>query len=89
MLDMSPVGWIVVGLIAGSLSAVVVRNRTARGCLPNILIGLLGGLLGGFLARQFRFGDPQGFLGAVVVALVGAVIVRLVLGMLEPRPPGR
>lgn len=87
MLDMSLVGWIVVGFIAGSLSAAVVQNRSARGCLPNILIGVLGGLLGGYLARELRFGDPQGFLGAVLVAFVGAVIVRFVLGTLES--PGR
>ena len=84
MLDMSIVGWIVVGFIAGSLSAAVVPNRSARGCVPNILIGVLGGLLGGYLARELRFGDAEGFLGAVVVAFVGAVIVRFVLGSLEP-----
>ena len=84
MLDMSLVGWIVVGLIAGSLSAAVVPNRTARGCVSNILIGVLGGLLGGYLARELRLGDPQGFLGAVAVAFVGAVIVRFILGTLEP-----
>jgi uncharacterized membrane protein YeaQ/YmgE (transglycosylase-associated protein family) len=80
---MSLVGWIVVGLLAGFLSGVVVRNQTARGCLPNVLIGILGGLLGGYLAKQLQFGDPQGFIGAVVVAFVGAVIVRFVLGALE------
>ena len=63
----------------------MVRNQSARGCLPNILIGVLGGLLGGWLARELRFGDPQGFLGAVLVSFVGAVIVRFILGTLEPR----
>lgn len=83
MLSMDLLGWIVVGFLAGWLSAMVVRNRTARGCLPNILVGILGGLLGGWLARELRLGDAQGFLGAVVVAFVGAVIVRAVLGTLE------
>ncbi len=83
MLDMGFVGWIVVGFVAGALSAMVVPTRSARGCLPNILIGVLGGLVGGFLARELRLGDAQGFLGAVVVAFVGAVIVRFVIGLLE------
>ena len=87
MLDMDFIGWIVVGFVAGSLSGAVVRNQSARGCLPNILIGVLGGLLGGYLARQLQLGDPSGFLGAVAVAFVGAVIVRFVLGTLQP--PGR
>jgi uncharacterized membrane protein YeaQ/YmgE (transglycosylase-associated protein family) len=84
VLDMGIIGWIVVGFIAGWLSATVVPSRSARGCLPNILVGVLGGLLGGFLARELRLGDTQGFLGAVLVAFVGAVIVRFVLGSLEP-----
>jgi uncharacterized membrane protein YeaQ/YmgE (transglycosylase-associated protein family) len=34
---------------------------------------------GGFLARELGIGDPSGFLGAIVVAFVGAVIVRFLL----------
>lgn len=40
------IGWIVVGLIAGLLSGIVFGHRTARGCLPNLLIGVLGGDVG-------------------------------------------
>lgn len=76
---MSLVGWIVVGFLAGALSAAVVPGRAARGCLSTVLVGVLGGILGGFLARELEVGDPSGFLGAVVVAFVGAVIVRLLL----------
>lgn len=76
-LDMTVVGWIIVGFLAGALSGAVVPGRSARGCLPNILVGVLGGLLGGYLARELGFGDASGFLGAVVVSFVGAVIVRL------------
>ena len=84
MLDMDLVGWIVVGFIAGGLSALLVPGRAARGCLANILVGVLGGIVGGWLGRQLSFGDPQGFLAAVVVALAGAVIVRLVIEALAP-----
>ena len=79
MLQMDLLGWLVVGFLAGAFSGMVVPGRTARGCLPNILVGVLGGLLGGWIARESRFGDASGFLGAVVVAFVGAVIVRLVI----------
>ena len=85
MLSMDVVGWIVVGFIAGVLSGMIVKGRTARGCLPNVLIGVLGGLLGGWIARQSNLGDTQGFIGAVVVAFVGAVIVRVVLEAVAPR----
>jgi uncharacterized membrane protein YeaQ/YmgE (transglycosylase-associated protein family) len=78
------IGWIVVGFFAGALSGLVVRNRTAGGCLANILIGVLGGIVGGFLARQF-FGtnDVYGWIGAFVVAFIGAVIVRWLLGLVD------
>lgn len=78
-MDLGIVGWIVVGFLAGALSAAVVPGRAARGCLSTILVGVLGGILGGFLARELSLGDPSGFIGAIVVAFVGAVIVRLVL----------
>lgn len=85
MLDMDLLGWIVVGFIAGGLSAMLVPGHAARGCLANILVGVLGGIVGGWLARQLALGDASGFLGAIVVALAGAVIVRLVLEALAPR----
>jgi uncharacterized membrane protein YeaQ/YmgE (transglycosylase-associated protein family) len=86
MPQMDVIGWIVVGFIAGALSGLVVGDRTARGCLPNILIGVLGGLLGGFLARElFDVEQTAGFLSALIVAFVGAVIVRWVLNVAGPR----
>ena len=86
MPQMDVLGWIVVGFIAGALSSVVFRDRTARGCLPNILIGVLGGLLGGWIAREFFDVDQTaGFISAVVVAFVGAVIIRFLLALVTPR----
>ena len=84
--ELSIIGWIIIGFLAGALSGLVVRNRTAGGCLANILIGILGGLVGGFLAKQF-FGENQivGWIGALIVAFIGAVIVRWILGVAGPR----
>jgi uncharacterized membrane protein YeaQ/YmgE (transglycosylase-associated protein family) len=80
------IGWIVIGFLAGALSGLVVRNRTAGGCLANILIGILGGLLGGFLVSNLLHQpDVYGWISAFVVAFVGAVIVRWLLGLVSPR----
>ena len=46
MPQMDLLGWIVVGFIAGGLSGMVFKDRTASGCLPTLLIGILGGFLG-------------------------------------------
>ncbi|MDQ6793914.1 MAG: GlsB/YeaQ/YmgE family stress response membrane protein [Chloroflexota bacterium] len=77
---MDLLGWLLVGLLAGWLSAMVVPGRTARGCLANTVVGILGGVVGGYLAREAHVGDPRGFIGAVVVAFIGAVLVRLIIG---------
>lgn len=83
---LSIIGWIIIGFLAGALSGLVVRNRTAGGCLANILIGVLGGVLGGFLARELlNKEDIYGWISAFIVAFVGAVIVRWLLGLVSPR----
>jgi uncharacterized membrane protein YeaQ/YmgE (transglycosylase-associated protein family) len=79
------IGWLVIGLLAGWLSGLVVPGREARGCLPNLLVGILGGLVGGYLARELGLGDPRGFLGAVIVAFAGAVIVRVIINAVGGR----
>jgi uncharacterized membrane protein YeaQ/YmgE (transglycosylase-associated protein family) len=84
LLDMDIVGWIVVGFIAGAISGALVGGRTARGCLPNVMVGILGGIIGGWLAVQMGFDRVQGFIAAVVVAVFGALVVRLVLNALNP-----
>jgi uncharacterized membrane protein YeaQ/YmgE (transglycosylase-associated protein family) len=85
-LDMTWLGWIVVGLIAGILSGAVVRGRTARGCLGNIVVGIIGGWVGGFIATEFlNFDRVTGFIAAVLVAFVGAVIVRFILEAISGR----
>ncbi len=83
MLDMDFVGWIVVGFIAGAISGALVGGRAARGCLPNIVVGIVGGVVGGWLAREMGFGPAQGFIAAVIVAVFGALAVRLLLNALD------
>lgn len=84
-MDMGPVGWIVIGLIAGSISGWIVGNRSVDGCLPTILIGIVGGVIGGWLSRELGLGQVQGFIGAVVFASLGAILVRILLRALERR----
>ena len=82
---MDILGWIVVGLFAGAISGALVGGRTARGCLPNVIVGIIGGVLGGWLVTAAGMGSTQGFIAALVVAVFGALIIRLVLNALERR----
>ena len=79
--DLGIIGWIVIGFFAGALSGVLVKgDNTPRGCLPNILIGILGGVLGGLIAKAlFSTEAIYGWIGAFVVAFIGALIIRWLL----------
>lgn len=83
MLDMGLLGWIVVGFLAGAISGGLIGGRTARGCLPNIAVGVLGGIVGGWLAKQLGFTEINGFIAAVVVAVLGSIIIRLILNAIS------
>ena len=77
------IGWIFIGLLAGSISGWFVGTRSVQGCLPTIVVGILGGVLGGWLAREINGQPVSGFLGALVFATIGSIIVRLILRSLE------
>ena len=77
-------GWIIVGLIAGALAGFFVPGRERYGCLGTMLIGIAGGFLGGLLWVNLLNQDPAtGWLGALVVATIGAIIVLLILRALR------
>jgi uncharacterized membrane protein YeaQ/YmgE (transglycosylase-associated protein family) len=82
--NMDILGWIVVGLLAGALSSAVVKAGGPEGCLGNTVIGILGGLLGGWFAtEELHMSSTSGFLGALLVAFLGATVIRLILNALE------
>ena len=83
-MDMSIIGWIVVGLIAGSISGWFVRGDRG-GCLVTIIIGVLGGIIGGWISRQLGMGNVEGFFSAIFAATIGAILVRLVLNLFTGR----
>jgi uncharacterized membrane protein YeaQ/YmgE (transglycosylase-associated protein family) len=76
-------GWILLGLLAGSISGWFVGTRSVQGCLPTIIVGILGGIVGGWLAGQLGFGHVEGLIGALVFATIGSIIVRIILRAIE------
>jgi uncharacterized membrane protein YeaQ/YmgE (transglycosylase-associated protein family) len=75
--------WIVLGFLAGGISGWFVGTRSVQGCLPTIGVGILGGVIGGWLSRELGFGDPGGFFSALLFAVIGSVLVRLILRSIE------
>jgi uncharacterized membrane protein YeaQ/YmgE (transglycosylase-associated protein family) len=82
-MDMNVIGWIVIGFLAGSISGWFVGVRSAQGCLPTIVVGIVGAIIGGWLSAQLGFGSVQGFIAALIFATLGAVLVRIVLKAIE------
>ena len=57
---------------------------SVRGCLADTVVGILGGLLGGWFAtEELHYGETPGFIGALVVAFFGAVVIRLILDAID------
>lgn len=77
------IGWIILGFLAGAISGWFVGTRSVQGCLPTIVVGVLGGVIGGWLSRELGFGQIEGFVGALVFAIIGSIVVRLVLRSIE------
>lgn len=76
-------GWIIIGLLAGSISGWFVGTRSVQGCLPTIVVGIIGAVVGGWLARQLNNEPVSGFIGALVFATIGSIVVRLILRAIE------
>ena len=75
---MGLVGWIVMGLVVGSV-AQSVTGVEKRGCLFTLLVGVLGAVVGGVLFNAVSDGDRvmRFNLGSMLVAFVGAGAVCL------------
>lgn len=79
-------GWIIIGLVAGALAGFFVPGRERMGCIGTMLVGVLGGLLGGFLwVNVLGQGEASGWLGALVLAVAGSVLVLLVIRAVRGR----
>ncbi|EHK87381.1 GlsB/YeaQ/YmgE family stress response membrane protein [Saccharomonospora azurea] len=79
--------WIIFGALAGLAADLIVGRgrRRHRGCVLNVLVGVVGATLGGFLYRlatgerkSFEFDFPS-----FGVAVLGAVVLLAVLRVLE------
>ena len=74
-------GWfafLVVGLFAGWI-AEKLMNRD-HGLLRNLVVGVLGAYIGAFIVSLVGFGPATTFWGALVVAVIGAVVLLWVTG---------
>jgi len=80
-MNMSIIGWIVLGLIAGIIAKSLLGGRARHGVVVTILIGIAGALLGGWAATElFSIKATAGFfdLTTWLVAIAGSVVLLLI-----------
>jgi uncharacterized membrane protein YeaQ/YmgE (transglycosylase-associated protein family) len=71
--DLSLLGWIAVGIIAGWLTGKLMRGA-GYGILMDLVLGLVGAVIGGWIFAWLGI-LASGFLGSLAAATIGAVIL--------------
>ncbi len=69
-----------VGWLAGRI-----MRRGGFGIIGNIIVGLLGGFIGGWLSSTLGISLGSGFLGIIATALVGAIVLLIITGIIFRR----
>lgn len=76
---MGPIGWVVLGGLAGWLASKFVGTDKNQGVIGNIIAGILGAVVGGWVFNLLGGSGVTGFnTWSFVVAVVGAVVVLLI-----------
>lgn len=75
---------IVVGAIAGWLAGQIMRGF-GFGLIWNIVIGIIGAFIGVWLLTTLRIVPFAGFLGSIINATIGAVVLLLIVGLIRRR----
>ncbi len=76
--------WIIVGLVAGWSAGKILKGR-AYGPFMDIAMGICGAVVGGMLMRSAGFGGYGGTIITTLVAMLGAVLLTLVAGLVNGR----
>jgi uncharacterized membrane protein YeaQ/YmgE (transglycosylase-associated protein family) len=79
---MGIIGWILLGLLAGTIARALIPGRTEPGgCIGTTAVGILGALLGGFIATALDIGEIDEFfdLGTWLIAIGGSVLLLLLI----------
>ena len=77
--------WIIFGALAGWIASMIMGKNAQMGALANIVVGIVGAVIGGFLMTNvFGASGVTGFnLPSMLVAIVGAVILLFLVGMVR------
>ncbi len=73
--------YLLVGGIAGWLASLLMRTAHRQGILLNVVVGVVGGFIGGWLLPMIGLSVGGGWLGFLVTAFIGAVILLAIVNL--------
>ncbi len=77
---MTIIGVLIIGLVVGLLARFITPGPNPRGIIVTIVIGIVGAVIatyGGQALGLYANGEPAGFIGSVIGAVVLLVLLRL------------
>ena len=88
------IAWIVLGAVAGYIAGFLVKGDEVMGVVGHVVLGIVGAVVGGFLANLAGLGTGRANedivnIQSIIVAVVGAVIVVFLVGLLTRDRRGR
>jgi uncharacterized membrane protein YeaQ/YmgE (transglycosylase-associated protein family) len=81
------IGAIIIGLLAGAVAKFLTPGKDPGGCFITILLGLAGSFVGTYLGQAlglYRVGEPAGFIGSVIGAVLLLLLYRMIAGKRAP-----
>lgn len=76
--------WIIFGALAGWIASILMGKNKKMGAIANIVTGIVGAFVGGYIMEFFGAEGVTGFnLPSLVVAILGAIVLLYVLGLLR------
>ncbi|TGM72551.1 GlsB/YeaQ/YmgE family stress response membrane protein [Leptospira mtsangambouensis] len=75
--------FLLIGLVAGWLAGRILRGK-GFGLIANLVIGVVGSFLGGIVFRFFGF-ITNNLIAELIVAVVGAILLIFIAGMIKKR----
>jgi uncharacterized membrane protein YeaQ/YmgE (transglycosylase-associated protein family) len=74
--------FLLIGALAGWLGGIVVKGY-GLGLVGDIIVGVIGSFIGGWLFNNFHIVHGSGFLGELIGATVGAIILLFALRLVR------
>ena len=74
---------LIIGLLVGAVAKLLMPGKDPGGCIITILIGLAGSTVGAYLGQWlhlYQVGQPAGFIGSVLGAMLLLLVYRMIVG---------